>query len=151
MAIRKTNRQNKDRGLNSSKNRVCYKCKKLKKIDEFTIDKLCKFGHSYICRECEKIFNRIRYLKYYSIHKEEILERRHQRYLNDKRSGVKKAQDKAIRCIKINTNICQICKKVSNNLERHHFDYSKPIDVIIVCRSCHRLIHSQLSNKNTHV
>jgi hypothetical protein len=140
MGIRKTDKQYKDRGLNTSNRRVCCKCKKLKILDAFPFDKTNKFGRAYRCKECEKIDNRIRYLKYISIHKEEIIKRR-------KKYDVKKrnAQQMAYNRIKINTNICSVCKKVSNKIERHHFDYSKPLEVVFVCRSCHRLIHSQLN------
>jgi hypothetical protein len=35
---------------------------------------------------------------------------------------------------------CQICGAIEN-LEKHHPDYSKPLEVITLCRSCHRRVH----------
>lgn len=38
---------------------------------------------------------------------------------------------------------CQVCgakKSEGARLERHHADYSKPLDVITICRSCHKKI-----------
>ena len=34
------------------------------------------------------------------------------------------------------------CSKCGSTvkLERHHFDYSKPLDVVTLCRKCHNLI-----------
>lgn len=144
MAIRKTNEIRKNRGFNTLNKRVCCKCKKLKKLDDFPFDKTNKFGKAYRCKECEKIDNRLRYLKYKSLHNEEIKER-HKKYSLKKR----KAQTLAFNRIKIDTNICSVCKKVTEKLERHHFNYSKPLEVVIVCRSCHRLIHSQLNCRRT--
>lgn len=37
---------------------------------------------------------------------------------------------------------CQCCNKKSR-LEAHHADYSKPLDVIWVCKSCHIKIHKR--------
>lgn len=36
---------------------------------------------------------------------------------------------------------CTVCG-VEENLERHHPDYSKPLDVVTLCRSCHKRIHA---------
>jgi len=37
---------------------------------------------------------------------------------------------------------CQMCNKECNT-HGHHYDYSKPLDVIWVCSECHRLLHSK--------
>ena len=36
---------------------------------------------------------------------------------------------------------CQICGN-SDNLEHHHPNYDKPLEVITLCRNCHKTIHS---------
>lgn len=36
---------------------------------------------------------------------------------------------------------CYFCDKYSSNLHAHHPDYSKPLEVIQTCHSCHQLIH----------
>jgi hypothetical protein len=38
-------------------------------------------------------------------------------------------------------NICSICKRLTR-LSGHHTDYSKPLEVIWVCSSCYKKIHS---------
>lgn len=37
----------------------------------------------------------------------------------------------------VSTNKCQQCGRISSELEMHHHDYSKPLDVIFLCRPCH--------------
>ena len=36
----------------------------------------------------------------------------------------------------IPSEVCEVCE-VKTRLEMHHYDYSKPLDVIWCCRSCH--------------
>ena len=50
------------------------------------------------------------------------------------------ARTKAYRKIDINGKNCQICGS-NEDLQRHHQDYTKPYEVIIVCRTCHTKIH----------
>ncbi|MFW6129981.1 MAG: hypothetical protein ACOC56_02280 [Atribacterota bacterium] len=53
----------------------------------------------------------------------------------------RKARDLAKCNVLISKN--QICEKCNNNkaTERHHPDYSKPLEVIFLCKSCHYEIH----------
>lgn len=41
----------------------------------------------------------------------------------------------------IKPNTCKICGNISR-ISGHHKDYSKPLEVIWCCSSCHKLIHS---------
>ena len=36
--------------------------------------------------------------------------------------------------------LCQICHKYPAKV-RHHFNYSKPLKVNLLCKSCHKIIH----------
>ena len=38
--------------------------------------------------------------------------------------------------------ICEICK-IDKSYEAHHHDYSKPLEVIWLCRTCHYELHNQ--------
>jgi hypothetical protein len=51
------------------------------------------------------------------------------------------AQNAAIK--NIEANQCEICGSIKN-LERHHRDYCKPLEVNIVCKRCHNAIHHSL-------
>ena len=38
---------------------------------------------------------------------------------------------------------CEHCGK-AKNLERHHPDYNKPLEIITLCRKCHRKLHNEI-------
>lgn len=40
----------------------------------------------------------------------------------------------------VKKNECEKCG-ISRGVQMHHEDYSKPLDVIFLCRACHLLIH----------
>ena len=56
------------------------------------------------------------------------------------------AQNIAQKSIKILIK-CQKCNSI-NNLVRHHFDYNKPEEVIILCEKCHKKWHKNNKSLN---
>jgi hypothetical protein len=50
-------------------------------------------------------------------------------------------------CKIIRPNICQICGNSNKKIHGHHYDYSKPYDVIWVCCTCHRHIHRKINHR----
>lgn len=61
--------------------------------------------------------------------------------LNYQRNKFKqKARNKARRNVPIPDIFCQKCG-LKPAKERHHSDYSNPLDVIFICKPCHELIH----------
>jgi hypothetical protein len=52
-------------------------------------------------------------------------------------------KSKARRLARLNVRVERCCRCGSTeNLNRHHENYDKPLDVIIVCSLCHHKIHS---------
>jgi hypothetical protein len=50
------------------------------------------------------------------------------------------AQEKARQMISLKDKQCQVCG-TTKNLNRHHEDYTKPLEVIILCYRCHKKHH----------
>lgn len=40
---------------------------------------------------------------------------------------------------------CEFCES-TDKLERHHPDYSKPLEFLTLCKDCHELLHAELGN-----
>lgn len=36
---------------------------------------------------------------------------------------------------------CQLCRLNNSKILGHHFDYTRPLDIIWVCHPCHSLVH----------
>lgn len=45
-------------------------------------------------------------------------------------------------------NNCSICKSSDYRIEAHHFDYSKPLDVLWVCQKCHLVLHQRINEES---
>ena len=58
----------------------------------------------------------------------------------------RKVRLKAQRKIKILKNqLCEHCKK-EKATDRHHEDYSKPLEIIFLCKKCHTKLHKKLKS-----
>ena len=51
----------------------------------------------------------------------------------------------ALRDKKIKKKKCLFCKNL--NTVAHHHDYSKPLDVMWLCRTCHKKIHKHIGRE----
>mgnify|MGYP001569443019 CR=1 FL=1 len=134
--------------------RKCAICKKIKSLSLFYINRSKAIGHSYRCKDCERIIYRDRRLKHievfkrrerdhYKRHKDEIARKGKRRYQKAKykysaRGKVRRAIYKGI----LNKpKWCSICLKVTNQLDAHHDDYKKPLVVRWLCKCCHMRHH----------
>lgn len=152
--------------------KVCKKCGRELPISEFYVHKEMSDGHLSFCKECvrarvhkhrEDNIERIReYDRNRPNNKERnekerkaILadEKRLKKYREQKREWGKlnrykrNAHNKVKRAIKngdiVKSCNCEICGKSNCELQAHHYDYSKPLDVIWLCTECHGKIHKQ--------
>lgn len=131
----------------------CTKCGEMLPLDEFGPDRLNRDGKRSECRKCDREKAR----KYYWSHKEEKRAYNNQ-YHQDHRieliaqakhrieSDADKAKAKwvfkdAIRREKlIRPDECSKCGKPCKP-DGHHADYTKPLKVVWLCRSCHHYEH----------
>lgn len=150
--------------------KVCKKCGIEKPIEDFYVHKEMSDGHLSFCKDCvrdrvhkyrQENLERIRkydrnrpnakerrkkgyttiqsdkerYKKLLEQIKKWNKENRYKKYAHNK---VKKAINKGLL---IKSDICQICGKTNCEIQGHHYDYSKPLDVIWVCTECHGKLH----------
>ena len=129
----------------------CHRCKQVKSILEFDKNHPSKDGHINICKTCKSKYNRkykqteqgktahrrynqsekgkARYRRYYIRHSDQI--------------RAKNAVNHAIRAGKLHRPDILFCKYCYEKAVHYrHPDYSKLLDVIPLCRKCHRKIHS---------
>lgn len=126
--------------------KICTYCKVEKPLTAFRKDNQVKDGLSRKCREC---FSK----DYYANREGEAI--RHKKYKENYRKTkaekfrslppeVRKARQTVAARIKYNTitrpSECDICKRECKP-DAHHEDYSKPLDIMWLCRSCHGQVH----------
>lgn len=151
--------------------KVCFKCKEEKDIEEFYVHKKMKDGYLGKCKECTKKDIR----NFNSENKNKVRERWRIRGRLPHRIAARKAYAKtekgrkttnaakekwksknklkmtaysifwaAVRSGKIKKESCEICGE-TKNIEGHHEDYFKPLDVNWLCLKHH---HDILRKKN---
>ena len=113
--------------VRTTQQRFCKKCKKINR-NEWTKEYLKnKINHQKHIKMCEnwRLKNldkkRINQLKY------------------SKKHPIKIKAHQLSQTIPLNNN-CDICES-RNNLERHHWDYNKPLLINTLCKQCHNIQH----------
>ena len=136
------------------------KCGKEKPLSDFYKNKGMKDGRVNKCKECTK--------KSVTIHREKNIDKiraydrersklPHRIKLNDKTCKMFRKQfplaykahnavNNAVRDGRlIKPTKCPSCKKSARQIEGHHKDYNKPLDVIWLCSICHRRLDKDLN------
>jgi len=108
----------------------CNVCKIVKDISCFYKDNSKPSGYSYRCKDCDKIRvkNRNSYPEYHR--------RKQMRYRSKYPERQRSRELARAEYGSIHFDICAMCWEIKK-LELHHEDYSKPLEVIAVCNSCH--------------
>jgi len=136
--------------------KVCFKCGKEKQLKDFYKHPMMKDGHLGKCKECTKTDSRKvreKNIEYYRKYDRERGSRQNKEYFteyrkrNHNKSKAMNAANNAIRDGKIKRKTsCEICGK-SVKLVKHHYDYSKPLDVVWLCHACHSGIHRSYNDE----
>jgi hypothetical protein len=69
---------------------------------------------------------------------------------NKEKLKARGAVSAAVRSGKLIRGLCGICGS-NKNIEAHHKDYSKPLDVVWCCAECHSRLHSKYFNEFTEI
>jgi len=126
-----------------SKNR-CSKCKIVKPVSAFARNRKASDGLSCWCRECMSDYKKRTgwHRKYWSAHREErrMANRRIQRTAEGK---ARQAVRTAVYTGKLHKpSRCQHCNKrfPKAQLEGHHPNHDRKLEVVWLCRTCHALV-----------
>jgi len=137
----------------------CFKCGKWKPIDEFYRHPEMADGHLGKCKECTKrdnIENRQRKIDYYRSYDRRRFQKprrrslayaqsRLQRIIHPLRYYARTAVGNALRDGRLVRQPCKICGNPES--EAHHPDYSKPLEVVWLCKACHAAEHQKSKEK----
>ena len=115
---------------------ICIKCNQLKPIGEFT-PRSDRVGHYTACKVCKNIYQK-QYSKSKAGKKVQVkADQARKEKLSHKRS----ARSKTFTAIKNGTIKVLPCLICGNKAEAHHHDYSRPLDVMWLCKPHHRETH----------
>ena len=136
--------------------RTCYICGKTKPIEEFCKNKTKSLGREYRCYPC----NRERVRNYYKNNTSKCqntgrkhYKRNKHKYIARNKKYYHKNKEKRLASMFVNNYFspdfqrkkpilkCYCCGDIVAK-DLHHFDYSKPHEVIPLCRRCHLNIHA---------
>jgi hypothetical protein len=133
----------------------CFKCGAKKPLGDFYAHARMADGHLNKCKDCtrkdvrrHRIENPEKVREYDRQrsklpHRFEERIRRNNEYAaaNPEKRAAHLALNRAVRDKKLTKLPCAFCG-AEENLEAHHHDYTKPLDVTWLCRPCHRRFHA---------
>jgi hypothetical protein len=136
----------------------CFRCNQIKPLSEFYSHKGTTDKHLGKCKECARADSRSNYIN--NIDKRAAYELlRNQRPDRRKNQGIyqerRRAKDpekyharvavgNAVRDGRLKKCPCVVCGNIKS--EAHHTDYSKPLDVIWLCKPHHRQADKKVLN-----
>lgn len=120
--------------------KICTKCGRELSLSKFHRDNRKGRGYYSQCRDCKAECKRQA--------KDKLLQSQYKRRERKKEelSPKRKAYNKVYYALKAGKLIkpaqCEICKS-TENIQAHHKDYSKPLEVDWVCQKCHVELDNQ--------
>jgi hypothetical protein len=131
----------------------CFKCETEKPLSDFYVHKAMADGHLGKCKDCTKRdvrayrrANRDHYRAYEKARfssdvRKQTIRRYYRKWRDDNREKYVASYTvhNAIRDGKIKREPCAVCGDVK--VHAHHFDYSRPLDVVWLCALHHMQVH----------
>jgi hypothetical protein len=126
----------------------CRDCNKIKPLEKFHKNKGMKDGRLNSCMECRNLYRKTYDDKNFESRKRPYNAKNHERYLCSLRLYRNKWPEKykatnkvsnAIRDKRLTKEPCAICGE--KEVQAHHVNYSKPLEVTWLCFKHHRLLH----------
>ena len=138
----------------AKKTKVCFKCDKRKKIEQFYKHPQMGDGHLGKCKTCTKADvlehrgKNLDKVRAYDVSRAKLPHRKALRRKTcdaskAKHPGKDRARGKVARAIKAGLLVrgpCAICGS-TKTIHGHHPDYRKPLDVTWLCVICHSAVH----------
>ena len=139
--------------------KICIKCKKAKPLSGFYKHPQMKDGRLNKCKECSREDStnhrndNIDKIRGYDrergklSHRSKFSTKTTQR-IRKQFPHIYKAQTIVNNTVRsgelVKPDICSACDKKGRQIEGHHDDYSKPLDIIWLCSACHKQLHREL-------
>jgi hypothetical protein len=117
---------------------TCTKCCIEKDIFDFPISKVNTRGHYTVCKSCKSNYQK-QYQKSQAGKKVQV---KADQARKDKFAHKRSARSKTFTAIKNGTIKVLPCLICGDKAEAHHHDYSRPLDVMWLCKSHHRETHN---------
>lgn len=131
----------------------CSRCKEMKELIEFPKDSSRADGHKYYCKKCYNNMSkkwpsgqfeeRRKVVANYRERNRDKINNYFQEYRenNLEKCRAQDAVKVALRANQLNkADTCSKCGS-SRNIQAHHEDYTKPLDIVWLCASCHKQLH----------
>lgn len=127
--------------------KICKDCNLEKDIKEFYKHPQTKDGYLNKCKDCVR--QRVKNHRDKNI--DRIREYDRARGQTEKRKAKVKSRNKIYNGVRdglrkgniVKSKCCEDCGSSEFKLEGHHFDYSKPLEVVWLCKKCHMKRHSK--------
>jgi len=135
----------------------CFKCQQVLPVKEFYRHPAMRDGHLNKCKDCTRKdvsrnyrTNREYFQEYDALREKDPKRRRkkssYQKRYRERNPGKVRARRKLRRAVRSGELEPQPCRRCGSlEVEAHHGDYLRPLDIEWLCFRCHRKRHGQLS------
>ena len=123
--------------------KTCSRCKQKKTTKDFYTDRRTSDGLYSSCKNCHNLLisgkKRFRDRREWRRDNKDKLRAYRETIRKDGREKIYQAVHKAVKAGTLKKMTCRVCGV--SKTEAHHPDYSRPLDVMWLCRKCHKNIH----------